>query len=512
MYLRACIRYALAPERPYPQGLDQVVRVYRALDAKRLRTDDEPSAARGDGGGGGGRSGGVNWGGCLRRGAGSGGDDSDDDMDYELYRDDDEATGEATDEEEEEEEEDLGWLPPVRRLAVVGESAGGNLAAALVVRLLAAQDRAALNASASASGGGGGSGYGAGFRPSSDRPLASSSASTLRSQSSFEGLPAHSAQRVEKTRPPRRVVTRRHQHPGTAAASAAGPCFTGSGIESPVLVPTVVEVGGEGTMLLDGGGGGCSNDDEKDDDFGHGFADEDSEEEAPPTTASTPTPAPISPLPPLPPLPPPGCPRLPDGVVLCYPALNLSLAPSPSHALHAFDPVMPLGIMYAVMRLYPGKSRSRVSRAIPVHPHSPVFGAAASPSTSLLNGGGGGGGGGGGSANAGRMSPHDDPCLSPSHCPDGFLARFPPTHIMAGGFDPLLDDAVDFHTKLRRLGVVASLHVEPNLPHGFLGLCHASASARRAVDGATAFLAEAAFQLRQPGAQPEKGAGAQHRK
>jgi hypothetical protein len=38
-------------------------------------------------------------------------------------------------------------------------------------------------------------------------------------------------------------------------------------------------------------------------------------------------------------------PQLPDGLVLLYPALNLSLAPSPSRAIHNFDPVLPIGIM-----------------------------------------------------------------------------------------------------------------------------------------------------------------------
>lgn len=37
---------------------------------------------------------------------------------------------------------------------------------------------------------------------------------------------------------------------------------------------------------------------------------------------------------------------IPDGLVLIYPALNFSLAPSPSRAVLNFDPVMPLGIMY----------------------------------------------------------------------------------------------------------------------------------------------------------------------
>lgn len=42
--------------------------------------------------------------------------------------------------------------------------------------------------------------------------------------------------------------------------------------------------------------------------------------------------------------------RLPDGLLMAYPALNLSAALSPSRTVHNFDPVLPLGIQYAVLR------------------------------------------------------------------------------------------------------------------------------------------------------------------
>ena len=64
--------------------------------------------------------------------------------------------------------------------------------------------------------------------------------------------------------------------------------------------------------------------------------------------------------------------------------------------MHNFDPVLPLGIMYGVLRMYPPPAQ--------------------------------------------RAAPYLDPCLSPYHCPDDVLADFPPTHLMVGGFDPLLDD------------------------------------------------------------------------
>ena len=73
----------------------------------------------------------------------------------------------------------------------------------------------------------------------------------------------------------------------------------------------------------------------------------------------------------------------------------------------------------------------------------------------------------------------------------------PPTHpsplLQVGGFDPLLDDAVDFDTRLRRLGVASSLHVENALPHGFSGLVYVSKHARRAIETGTRFLEGTCF-------------------
>ena len=82
--------------------------------------------------------------------------------------------------------------------------------------------------------------------------------------------------------------------------------------------------------------------------------------------------------------------RLPEGLLLAYPALNISLTPSPSRAVHNFDPVLPLGIMYSVLRMYPPAAL--------------------------------------------RGQPYRDPCLSPYHCPDYLLRGFPPTHLMVSAW------------------------------------------------------------------------------
>jgi acetyl esterase/lipase len=72
----------------------------------------------------------------------------------------------------------------------------------------------------------------------------------------------------------------------------------------------------------------------------------------------------------------------------------------------------------------------------------------------------------------GQPAANTDPCLHPALAPDDALRLFPPTSIMCGGLDPLLDDAVDFSTRLRRLGVPGELQVLRELPHGFLNFGH----------------------------------------
>mgnify|MGYP002789938158 CR=1 FL=1 len=45
-----------------------------------------------------------------------------------------------------------------------------------------------------------------------------------------------------------------------------------------------------------------------------------------------------------------------------------------------------------------------------------------------------------------------DPRLSPYFCNEHILRRFPPTFLAAGGFDPLLDDTIDFDVRLEKAG------------------------------------------------------------
>ena len=114
---------------------------------------------------------------------------------------------------------------------------------------------------------------------------------------------------------------------------------------------------------------------------------------------------------------------LPDALLLAYPSLNVNHAPGPSRALHLNDPLIPRGLMTTVSDAY-----------VPQH---------------ML----------------GR--PHANPYLSPCLASDAVLSAFPPTFVVNGGLDPLLDDSIDFITRLRRLGVPGSMKVYRSLPHGF---------------------------------------------
>jgi len=127
----------------------------------------------------------------------------------------------------------------------------------------------------------------------------------------------------------------------------------------------------------------------------------------------------------------------PDAVLLAYPPLNLLRCESPSRILHAFDPFLPMNILLETSGSYGIKhadhTKCHLQTDLPLD-------------TSI-----------------------DSELLS-YYAPDHVLQRFPPILLLCGGIDPLLDDAVDFHTRLRRANVEAHLLVHKSLPHGFLGM------------------------------------------
>ena len=70
------------------------------------------------------------------------------------------------------------------------------------------------------------------------------------------------------------------------------------------------------------------------------------------------------------------------------------------------------------------------------------------------------------------VKPTNQYLLSPALAPDEALRRLPLTHIQVGGFDPLLDDSVDFNTRIRRMGVPGELRIHRTLPHTFPSFPH----------------------------------------
>eukprot|EP00471_Norrisiella_sphaerica_P013684 CAMPEP_0184504190 /NCGR_PEP_ID=MMETSP0113_2-20130426/52331_1 /TAXON_ID=91329 /ORGANISM="Norrisiella sphaerica, Strain BC52" /LENGTH=903 /DNA_ID=CAMNT_0026893813 /DNA_START=94 /DNA_END=2805 /DNA_ORIENTATION=- len=140
---------------------------------------------------------------------------------------------------------------------------------------------------------------------------------------------------------------------------------------------------------------------------------------------------------------------IPDEIVLAYPALNLGASPSPSRALHMCDPILPI-------------AAGNLAKAY--HRDDPE---------TLLN-----------------------PQCSPIFTSDAVLSHFPPTSIMTGGMDILLDDAVDFHVRLRRNGVPGRFHIFRTLPHGFWSMGAFLPEAREAQRAAVRWIARAVYPKR----------------
>ncbi|CAJ0577267.1 unnamed protein product, partial [Mesorhabditis spiculigera] len=80
-----------------------------------------------------------------------------------------------------------------------------------------------------------------------------------------------------------------------------------------------------------------------------------------------------------------------------------------------------------------------------------------------------------------------DPLISPMYADDSIVKQLPPIHLIACHLDPLLDDTIAFAKKMKRAGgKVASLDLLPHVPHGFLNFTLMSPECR---DGAKVCLA-----------------------
>lgn len=162
----------------------------------------------------------------------------------------------------------------------------------------------------------------------------------------------------------------------------------------------------------------------------------------------------------------------PSAALLAYPALCLGDSPSASRALHLSDPLVPIALLQTVAAAYMGTPAPPTARCTCDRTLLSACGCTCA-CVCTCN----------------RATSH---LTHPLYAPESILAQFPPTHLCVGGLDPLLDDSVDFDTRLRRLRVPGALHVYRRLPHGFLMfpfLTHAA----EAVQGVKDVLSDLAF-------------------
>ena len=96
-------------------------------------------------------------------------------------------------------------------------------------------------------------------------------------------------------------------------------------------------------------------------------------------------------------------------------------------------------------------------------------------------------------AGSGSSSDADiDPCLSPIVASDWLLKQWPVTSLMVGGYDPFVDDSVDFAHRLAANGVPVRLRLYDQLPHSFWDFAPLLPQAQDAVNLAASWI-RAAF-------------------
>lgn len=119
--------------------------------------------------------------------------------------------------------------------------------------------------------------------------------------------------------------------------------------------------------------------------------------------------------------------RIPDGVVLSYPVLNMCRdAALPARVLSIRDPILAYAFLDKVMKCYLKED----------------------------------------------AKPRTDPFLSPSLASDELLQKFPPTYILTGNSDPLHHDSYEFANRLLDLKRFVRLFVYEGLPHGYLSFAN----------------------------------------
>ena len=143
--------------------------------------------------------------------------------------------------------------------------------------------------------------------------------------------------------------------------------------------------------------------------------------------------------------------------MLSCPALNMCHSMSPSRIMGTGDPVLPSGLIQMISDQYVPQDCG-IGKEHPLC--SPYF---ASDEVRLTRN------------EKFVMDARQTPNCSrnPSLPSQQILACFPSTLLWVSAADPLLDDAVDFNTWLRRMGVNSSIHAAQHMPHAFWGLSNA---------------------------------------
>jgi len=119
--------------------------------------------------------------------------------------------------------------------------------------------------------------------------------------------------------------------------------------------------------------------------------------------------------------------RVPDGLILAYPAVYMMFVPSPSRLLSATDPLLPTVALKNCFEAYLPKGED--------------------------------------------VNPLDNPYLSPACASDEIFSKFPnKTYILCGTMDPLLDDSVYLAKRLVSVGKPVTLKIYEDFPHGFINL------------------------------------------
>eukprot|EP00127_Corallochytrium_limacisporum_P002241 Clim_evm29s109 gene=Clim_evmTU29s109 len=136
--------------------------------------------------------------------------------------------------------------------------------------------------------------------------------------------------------------------------------------------------------------------------------------------------------------------RMPTGIVIAYPPLNMEYDMAASRMLSIMDPMLPSAVLKCCLEAY-----------IPEE----------------------------------EKANRKDPLASPIFAADDQLGTFPPCRILTSSLDPLFDDSMVFAKRLDECGVDVIAHVFSTLPHGFWNFAQANSEAFRAFTKSSQYIA-----------------------